>query len=58
MGLGEVSGVIGRLKNEGSLSLLQALSILQAQGAPGMGQAVPVHIGVLSSSREPGEAVL
>lgn len=40
------------------LSLLQVLSILQAQNAPGMRQAVPVHIGVLGMYREPGEAVL
>lgn len=58
MGLREVSGVIGTVGNEGFLSLLQALSIPQAQAAPGMGQAIPVHSGVLGSCREPGEAVL
>lgn len=58
MGLRGVGGVIGTLRNEGSLSLLQALSILQAQGAAGMGQTVPVHSGVLGSCGEPGEAVL
>lgn len=45
-GLGLVSGVIGTLRNEFSWPLLQALGTPQAPGAPGMGQAVPVGIGV------------
>ena len=46
-GLEEVTGLAGTPRNKCSWSLLEALGTLQAQGAPGMGRAVPVDVGVL-----------